>query len=203
MDVATYDDWDWILGVNLGGIINVLVSFLPAMKSHGEGGHVVNVASMASFISGPNAGVYTTSKFAVRGLSESLRLNLAQYRIGVSLACPGLTNSNIYVAPRERSGQYATTGFPLDDAAIDRLREIHAVGMCADEVGRRILTGVRENRFYVFSHPEFREEVRELADAVMSAFAEEVCEPRRAAIEERRRSVYRESARRVEPLRDT
>ena len=71
MDQATYADWDWILGVNLGGVINGLVTFLPHMEAHGETGHVVNVASMAAFLAGPQAGIYTASKFAVRGLTEA------------------------------------------------------------------------------------------------------------------------------------
>ena len=61
MDRATHADWDWILGVNLGGVINGLVTFLPHMEAHGETGHVVNVASMAAFLAGPQAGIYTSS----------------------------------------------------------------------------------------------------------------------------------------------
>jgi NAD(P)-dependent dehydrogenase (short-subunit alcohol dehydrogenase family) len=125
MDHATYDDWDWVLGVNLHGVINVLTAFLPAMKSHGQFGHVVNVASMSSFIAGPASGLYATSKFAVRGLTESLRYNLAPHRIGVSLACPGLTKSQIYEASRNRPDRYAQTAFPIDDATMQQLQDIH------------------------------------------------------------------------------
>lgn len=72
MDEATYDDWDWLMDVNFNGVVNGLVSFLPHIKSHGEDGHIINVASMASFLPGPMAGIYTASKFAVRGLTECL-----------------------------------------------------------------------------------------------------------------------------------
>ena len=89
-DEASYGDHDWIMGVNYGGVVNGLVSFIPRMKAHGQGGHIVNVASMAAFCAGPQAGIYTASKFAVRGLTESLRYNLAAYGIGVSLMCPAL-----------------------------------------------------------------------------------------------------------------
>ena len=61
---ATYQDWDWVLGVNLGGVVNGVVTFVPRIKAHGEGGHVVNTASMAAFVAGPGAGIYTTAKFA-------------------------------------------------------------------------------------------------------------------------------------------
>jgi NAD(P)-dependent dehydrogenase (short-subunit alcohol dehydrogenase family) len=83
-DEASYDDYDWIMGVNFGGVVNGLVSFLPRIKaSHGRR-HVVNIASMAAFLPGPQAGIYTASKFAVRGLTESLRYNLAPHGIGCS-----------------------------------------------------------------------------------------------------------------------
>ena len=87
---AQYADWDRMLGINLGGVVNGIVTFLPRLRAHGEGGHIVNTASMAGIIPLPDPGtLYTTSKFAVRGLSESLRLALTADRIGVSVLCPG------------------------------------------------------------------------------------------------------------------
>ena len=71
MDAATFDDWDWLLGVNIGGVVNGLQAFVPHMKAHGEGGHVVNTASMAGLITGPGMGIYCASKFAVVGLTAS------------------------------------------------------------------------------------------------------------------------------------
>jgi len=73
MDAATYDDWDWMLDVNLRGVVNGLVSFVPHLKAHGEGGHVVNTASMAGLIVGPGMGLYSASKFAVVGLTAVAR----------------------------------------------------------------------------------------------------------------------------------
>ena len=93
---ATYQDWDWVLGVNLGGVVNGVVTFVPRIKAHGEGGHVVNTASMAAFVAGPGAGIYTTAKFAVHGLSDALRWSLLPHGIGVSMVCPGLVRSKIY-----------------------------------------------------------------------------------------------------------
>ena len=79
-DEASYADYDWIMGVNFGGVVNGLVTFIPRIKAQGPGGHIVNVASMAAYLSGPQAGIYTASKFAVRGLTECLRFNLAPLR---------------------------------------------------------------------------------------------------------------------------
>src|SRR5215471_5567597 len=102
MGEASYDDWDWVLGVNLGGVVNGVQTFVKRLKAHGEGGHIVNTASMASFISGPGAGIYTASKFAVRGLTEALRYSLAPHNIGVSVLCPGLVKSHIYESDKVR-----------------------------------------------------------------------------------------------------
>src|SRR6266568_2230066 len=75
-DAASFADYDWIMGVNFGGVVNGLVTFVPRIKAQGPGGHIVNVASMAAYLPGPQAGIYTASKFAIRGLTESLRFNL-------------------------------------------------------------------------------------------------------------------------------
>ena len=89
MDEATYDDWDWVLGVNLGGVINGVHTFVPRIKSHGEAGHVVNTASIAGLLATAGNGVYATTKHAVVGLSDALRQELALAGIGVSVLCPG------------------------------------------------------------------------------------------------------------------
>lgn len=170
IDVATHEDWDWIFDTNVKGVANGLVSFLPLMKAHGEGAHVMNVASMGSFISGPNAGVYSASKFALRGIAETLRYSLAPHGIGVSLVCPGLTRTGIFrsIVTRARSA----AGEP-DESYIERLAKIHAAGMDPDEVGRRALAGLRRGDFYIFTHPEFRDELRELCEEITAAFPEE------------------------------
>ena len=102
IDESSYDDWDWVLGVNLHGVINGVVTFVPRMKERGEGGHVVNTASMAGFLAGPVPGIYNCSKFAVRGLSESLCYSLVPHGIGVSVLCPGLVKSYIYASDEVR-----------------------------------------------------------------------------------------------------
>lgn len=192
-DEATHDDWDWIMGVNFGGVVNALVSFLPKIKAHGEGGHVINVASMSSFIAGPLSGVYTASKFALRGLSESLRLSLAPHRIGVSLVCPGLTHTRIHEAARGRPPELARTAFPVTDAGAARLAEIHSWGMDAAEVARKTVRGVLRGDFYVLTHPEFRDEVREGWDEVCAAFPDEDADPKRLVFENRRRQAKRDA----------
>lgn len=189
MDEATHEDWEWIIGVNLFGIVNTLKAFLPYVKRHGEGGHIVNVGSMSCFIAGTAAGIYTASKFAVRGLSESLRYSLARHHIAVSLVCPGLTKSRIYEQALYRPPELRRSGITLSAEVLTRMELIHARGMQADEVGLLTVEAIRSNRFYVFTHPEFKEEVRELSDEALAAFPEGSAPPERDAVEQARRGA--------------
>ncbi len=195
MDQATPEDWDWILSVNLHGVINTLMSFIPLIKAHGEGGHVINIGSMACFIVGANSGVYAASKFAVRGLSESLRLTLGPHRIGVSLVCPGLTQSHIYEAPLRRPAHLANTGFPTSAQTLTRLENVHAFGMEAAEVARKTVDAMRNNRFYVFTHPEFRDEMRERAAEIDLAMPDDKPDPVRLEYEIKRRQAAADARR--------
>ena len=196
MDECTYQDWDWILGVNLGGVVNGVQTFVPRMKARGAGGHIVNTASMAAFITGPGAGIYTTSKFGVLGLSESLRWSVAPYNIGVSVLCPGLVNSQIYDSESVRPERYAQHG-PIDRAFMERLPDVHKVGMDPMEVGEKVLAGIRANSLFIFPHPEFKTELREIFDEVLAAMPEGTADPKRLAFEEFRRARVREAKERT------
>ncbi len=188
-DEATYDDYDWIMGVNFGGVVNGLVTFIPCLKSHGEGGHIVNVASMAAFLPGPQAGIYTASKFAVRGLTECLRDNLAPYGIGVSLMAPALVKSNAFESALRRPAQFANTKFPASRAVADQMRAVFEVGMDPVEVGEKMLRGIQRNDLYILTHPENKSEYEELTRAVLDAWPNEPVDPRRQVIEDMRRQA--------------
>jgi NAD(P)-dependent dehydrogenase (short-subunit alcohol dehydrogenase family) len=185
---ATYQDWDWVLGVNLGGVVNGVVTFVPRIKAHGEGGHVVNTASMAAFVAGPGAGIYTTAKFAVHGLSDALRWSLLPYGIGVSMVCPGLVKSKIYESDLIRPAELSTDMTPADDEFMRILPGLHEAGMEPEEIGEKVLLAIRENRFYVFTHPEHRDELSEIFDQTIAAFPDEPVPADRLAVEEARRA---------------
>jgi NAD(P)-dependent dehydrogenase (short-subunit alcohol dehydrogenase family) len=194
-DEATYADYDWIMGVNFGGVINGLVSFIPKLKSHGEEGHIVNVASMAAYISGPQAGIYTASKFAVRGLTECLRYNLAPYGIGVSLMCPGLTRTNAWDSALKRPEAFADSGFgTIDEAELRQFGTAFELGMDPEEVGEKTVQGIRENRGLILSHPEHGEDFREIFEASMAALPDEEAPEGRLHIERLRRAGNRAAA---------
>ena len=191
IDESSYADWDWVLGVNLGGVINGVTTFVPRMKERGQGGHIVNTASMASFLASGVPGIYNCSKFAVRGLSESLRHSLHPHGIGVSVLCPGLVNSEIYRSDEIRTPGDAG-GHATDPGFVQMLGNVHKSGMDPVEVAEKVIAAIRANRFYIFSHPEFKDELREVFDQILDNFTEEIPDPQRLAFERGRRSRYAE-----------
>jgi NAD(P)-dependent dehydrogenase (short-subunit alcohol dehydrogenase family) len=194
-DTASYADYDWIMGVNFGGAVNGLVTFIPRMKALGAGGHIVNVASMAAYLPGPQAGIYTASKFAVRGLTESLRFNLAPFGIGVSLMCPGLTRTNAWDSALRRPRAFADSGFaPPDRAELARFGTAFEAGMDPLEVGEKTLAGMRDNRAVIFTHPEFAQDFDEIHLACRAALPQEPVPEGRMHIERLRRAAARAAA---------
>ena len=159
---TAYEDWDWVLGVNLQGVINGVATFLPRIAAHGEGGHVVNTASVAGLLAFGRAGVYNTTKFAVLGMSEAMRADLAEQDIGVSVLCPGFVNTNIFKSDRNRPAtlQAATNTANIDpqDPRLDpetREAMLATEWIEPDVVGDMVLHAIRENEAYIFTHPRF------------------------------------------------
>lgn len=185
---ASFADWDRAMAVNLGGAVNVVKIFVPLIREHGTGGHIVNTSSIAGITALPyEGGAYTTAKFAVRGLSESLRLSLAPEGIGVSVLCPGLTRTRILDAPVREDPDakpMASEGDP------DALFNSMDGAMDPIEVGRAVVRGIRENLPYILTHGEFRDEIKSLFDEIVEAFPSDQAVPAaRAAFERGRREL--------------
>ena len=205
---SSYDDWDWVLGVNLGGVINGVMTFAPRMKARVEageqsGGHITNTASMASFIAGGAPGIYNTAKFAVRGLSYSLRHSMYKYGIGVSVVHPGLVKSVIYASDDVRPDSLKGAMKPVDRAAVERLAGIHEYGMEPDVIGARILDGIRDNRANIFTHPDHEDELRELFDEILAdyrAYPEDEGYDKRVAFEKIRRDNFAATRRKAKAI---
>jgi NAD(P)-dependent dehydrogenase (short-subunit alcohol dehydrogenase family) len=194
VEECTYNDWDWVMGVNFGGVVNGVQTFVPRIRSHGEGGHIVNTASMAAFLPSAAAGTYTASKFAVRGLTEALRISLYRYNIGVSVFCPGLINSAIYESERTRPRRFASPeNTAKSQQTMNLLPEIHKAGMEPEEVGEKVLAGIRQNALYIFSHPEFKDELREIFDEVLNSLPDEEAPAQRLAFEQGRRDALKKA----------
>ena len=186
-----FDAWDRALRVNLGGVVNCTKIIAPLIVSHGEGGHIVNTSSMAGLVPLPlpGLGAYQTAKFAVRGFTESLRMSMAPHGIGVSCLFPGGTRTRII-----------ESGAP-DEAARAAAREMTASWMDPEELGARVVEGIRSNAPYILTHMEFRDEVRELYAMLDAAFPRnQDVPPDRGGFEERRRAMV--TASRALPVKD-
>jgi NAD(P)-dependent dehydrogenase (short-subunit alcohol dehydrogenase family) len=141
-------DWDWLVSINLIGVVNGCAAFLPAMISNGSG-HVANMSSGLGFAASPQLTAYSTTKFAVFGLSEALRIELRPRGIGVTAICPGVINTNISQTAHIRGG---------DDAARrEKLAELYARrGYPADKVAHHLLAAVGANKAVAPIAPEAR-----------------------------------------------
>lgn len=172
---ATYDDWDFGLGVNLGGVINGIQTFVPRIRAHGEGGHVVNTASLAGLVWMPSfMTVYTTSKAAVIALSECLRDDLIPDRIGVSVLCPGPVKSNIHEAGRNRPDKFrGSSGFAEAEANLAQ-RVVSPLWMDPEVVGGKVLRAILNDEFYIITHGEWRDAFMQRAQAIADAMPKEV-----------------------------
>jgi NADP-dependent 3-hydroxy acid dehydrogenase YdfG len=166
VDSMSYKDWDWVLGVNIDGVVNGVQTFAPRIEAHGEGGHFVNTASMAGHIAVPGLSVYTMSKFAVVGLSEVMRTDLGGKQIGVSVLCPGVVRTNIFDSGRNRpqdlAGERDTASMVLmadaDDAErTARLSTLLERALDASVVGDMVLHAIQNDEFYIFTHPEIED----------------------------------------------
>ena len=167
LEQATHRDWQWVLGVNLWGVIHGLEAFLPRMIASGRRGHIVNTASMAGLVATRGLGIYNTSKYAVVGLSETLVKDLAPYGIGVSVLCP------LGVATRIRaSGRNRPTH--LRNEAVDPTAPVTLDGttLAPEAVAEMVLSAILENRLYVITHPESLEPIRKRFQRIERAVLE-------------------------------
>jgi NAD(P)-dependent dehydrogenase (short-subunit alcohol dehydrogenase family) len=166
---VTYADWDWILGVNIGGVVNGIQTFLPRMLARGKGGHILTTASAAGLFASPNAGIYTTSKMAVVGFMECLRGELRDKGVGVSVLCPHLVRTNVYA-----HGQLRPQEFGAAEAPDENFRAMLEAGMDPLEVGRRALQGILRNDLYILTHSEIGPTIRERFEALQRALPDDV-----------------------------
>jgi NAD(P)-dependent dehydrogenase (short-subunit alcohol dehydrogenase family) len=198
IEESSYDDWDWIMGVNLHGPINGVMTFVPRMIRAKQGGYVVNTASMAGLLAAGVCGIYNTTKFAVRGLSGSLRASLAPHGIGVSVLCPGLVKSYIYASDEIRPQALKAGAKPVNTEFVQRLAQVHEFGMEPEVIAARVLEAMREDRFHIFPHPEFREELAEVFAEILADFRDYPADPghaQRVDFEKTRRESYRKQRR--------
>jgi NAD(P)-dependent dehydrogenase (short-subunit alcohol dehydrogenase family) len=156
LEKASYDDYDWIMGVNLGGVVNLMQTFVPRMIGHGLGGHIVNTASLGCFFANSGSGIYSASKFAVHGITMAMRDALKPYNIGVSVLAPANIKSNIAESIHTRPVRFGNSGYRVDEREIEALHEIYSQGMEPEELAGHVRQAIEENRFYILPYPEAR-----------------------------------------------
>lgn len=169
LDEMPDTDWDWVLGVNLHGVVNCLQAFVPMIESHGDAGHIVNTASIGGLQvrEGFRRGAYCTTKFAVVGLSEALRNDLAPKNIGVSVLCPAAVNTDIYRPNRNRPDRF---GAPYEGQESDTLRNLLKAGKHPDEIGRWVERAIRDNVLYILPHAETRQWLDERHERIHAGY---------------------------------
>jgi len=161
-------DWDWVIDVNLKGVVYGVETFTPLIESHGEGGHFVNTASLAGMVSPPGMEPYCATKFAVVAMSEGWAQQLAPKNIGVSVLCPGFVKTRIHESRRNRPAAYGPDerAPPPPDAPPSRVLS----GIPVDPVGRRVVEAVKANELYVFTHPASKAGVAARFERILAAF---------------------------------
>jgi NAD(P)-dependent dehydrogenase (short-subunit alcohol dehydrogenase family) len=173
IDNISLDNWRWVIDVNLMGVLHGIRAFLPHIRAHGEGGHIVNTASMAGMINGMGFSPYSATKYAVVSMSEGLAALARPLGIGVSVLCPSYVRTGIGESGRNRPQRYGP-GQPLDPAspAAAMVAEIAAqlqAGLAPEAVAARVLDAIRNGDLYVFTHPDMREGVDERFAAIQAA----------------------------------
>ena len=163
MEEADIRDWQFLINVNLYGVIHGVKTFLPLLLEQGEG-HIVNTASVGGLIAGPPEGPYCTTKFAIVGLSESLLLEVAYRGVGVSVLCPGLVDTGLI----EQSARMRPVAL---DPGIDHGQPAPDVasGMSPLAVGAQVMDAVREGSFYIITHDDYRDIIKMRHDSILDA----------------------------------
>src|SRR6516165_1615379 len=161
---SSLTDWEWVLGVNLWGVIHGVRTFVPIMLAQDTECHIVNTASLSGLVSFPRGSVYAVTKHGVVTLSESLQHELAERRgkVKVSVLCPGLVKTRILDCARNRPERLAATApmGPVEAAGWETLRQQMQTAMPPEQVADAVFQAIREERFYILTHPEGKDWIR-------------------------------------------
>jgi len=168
-ELATFADWDWVMGVNVGGTINGIVTVLPRILAHGEGGHIVNTASMSALVPVGGTTIYSAGKAAVTAMMECMRPELEARGVICSAFCPGAVQSNIAEAGKTRPADLAETGYAEADKRRASGGNFMHLYQTKEDVGQRVLQGILNDELYILTHSEFLTGVRERGEATTAA----------------------------------
>lgn len=156
-EASTYEDFDWVMGICLGGVINGMVTFVPRMIKAGKGGHIASTSSWGAFGGGPTTAPYAAAKSAVNNLMESYYLALKPYNIGVTVICPMNIKSNISEAVKTRPEHLQNTGYNVTTETLEFLRQFHARGMEPRELANWLKDAIENEQFLVIPYDNAQE----------------------------------------------
>ena len=167
------EGWQWALGVNLMGVVYGAKTIVPLIKEHGEGGWILNVASMAGLGGVPYSGAYTATKAAVVALSEGWAKELKNQSIGVSVLCPAFVKTRIYDSERNRPDKYKSDAYDTNNESgfLKQTKQFVRDGMDASIVGKRVVEAISAGELYIFTHPNYRKLNQARLTAIDEAFA--------------------------------
>ncbi|HVG52403.1 MAG TPA: SDR family NAD(P)-dependent oxidoreductase [Xanthobacteraceae bacterium] len=162
-------DWDWLIDVNIKGVINGIKTFVPRMKAHGQESHIVNTASIGGLQVNPNfmTGAYSMTKYAVVALSEALDNELKDTNIGISVLCPAAVDTGIHLSARSRPERH---GGPFERPQDHFMGELIKDGLRPEQVGQRVVKAIRNKELYILTHSTPREWVERRFNRVLAAF---------------------------------
>ena len=182
------EDWKWVVDVNLMGVVYGCETFVPLMKEHGEGGFIVNTASLAGQMGMAGMGPYNATKFAVVGYTESMNAELAPHGIGAAALCPGFVKTRINESRRNHPDAAARSGDDLPDIGDSPMSQAVDNGMSPDAVGKWVLESMENDELYIFTHPNMRGiidmRVARLNDAYDKSAASSIIQGEEAAVGE-------------------
>ena len=161
-------DWDWVMGVNYQGVLQGIQTFLPHMLEHGEEGHVVTTVSMAGLL--PGVGTYGVSKHAVMALTEALSRDLItrEAKINASVLCPGFVDTNIDKSERNRPSHMGEAKELTNEAGAEIMSAMLRQGKKPEEIAEIVIDAIKENIFYILSHPAWDDSLRSHFENILS-----------------------------------
>ena len=168
---VTLPEWQWLIGVNIMGVIHGIRAFVPLIKAAGQGGHVVNTGSVSSLFvrEGREQGAYAMSKYAVLALSEALEQELKGTGIGVSILCPGGVNTAIFNSAATRPDRFGGAYSRPQQEAL-ATPDFAGAALPPETVGRRVLQGIQDNEFLILTHTQERAAIAARFSRIESAF---------------------------------
>jgi NAD(P)-dependent dehydrogenase (short-subunit alcohol dehydrogenase family) len=167
-EATTFEDFDWVIGVDLGGVINGMVTFVPRMIKAGKGGHITTTSSMGGFMGGITTAPYSAAKSAVNNLMMSYYQALKPYGIGVSCLCPSGIISNIGESTFTRPKHLANTGYNVDEKVLAFMRYHYSMGIDPVELAQMVKKGIENEVFFILPFPDPEKVLREALEGMFN-----------------------------------